>query len=282
MLLPILVEDQNDLPDGFENLYQENKEGKYVLQVEGVDNHPDVHGLKSAYQKEKEKRQKFSKDLENARKKASLIPDDVDEDTINELLEKIKARQNDPDGDGDPADDPGDNEPAKKKAKQKDQLDYQKMRDQIEKRFKKDMKELSEQLSEKEKTVAMKDQKIRKLIINNELTVALQKNKVTNPIYQKAAKRLLEDQIKIQEDDNGDLVPIVETDMGETSLENFVRDWTAGDEGSEFVDGNSGSGARGAGNKGPKGKKEISREQFDNMSAPERMAFFKNGGRIVD
>lgn len=282
-MLPILVEDQTKLPEGFETYYEEKDDGSYILQVEGVDNHPDVHGLKSAYQKEKEKRQNFSKQMEQLKKKASLLPDDIDLDgeTLSQLIEDYRARQADPDDDDHvDDDDKNKNKNKNKQTQQQQQADYQKIRDQIEKRFRKDLKERDDALTERDRLVQDKDQKIRQLIIDNDLTTALTKNKVTNPTFQRAAKRLLADQIKIQEDDNGTLIPIVETDMGEVSLDNFVRDWAAGDEGSEFVDGNTGSGARGA-NQGPKGKKEMTRAQFDQLFPADQMKFTQNGGRIV-
>lgn len=295
MTLPILVEDQSKLPEGFEKLYEENDNGQFVLQVEGVDNHPDVHGLKSAYQKEKEKRQRFSQQVEQFKQKASLIPDDIDEDAIEQLFEQYRVQQTgggNNSGEAGDAGDAGDTGDAGGKGKMatssnkgaqppQQNVDYAKIRDQIEKRFRKDLKERDDTLVEREKLIKDKDDKIRQLIIDNDLSSALTKNKVTNPTYQKAAKRLLADQIKIQEEEDGSLRPIVETDMGEVSLENFVRDWAAGDEGSEFVDGNTGSGARGA-NKGPKGKKEMTRETFDQLSPGEKMQFTNNGGRVID
>jgi len=264
MPLPITVDDQQNLPQGFEDYYKESDSGVFVLDVEGVDNHPDVKGLKNAYQSEKQKRQTLAQQRDQLKKRADLLPeelpDDLDAETLKSLLDKLNA---DPDNA-----DPGNNNNGKNTP------DPAKIREQIEKKWKAENDKLQENLTSKEK-------QIRDLVVDNNLTAALSKNKVTHPAYQKAAKRLLQDQIKIQENDNGQIVAVVETDMGETSLDQFVRDWAAGEEGAAFVDGNSGSGAFGS-NKGPKGKKQMPRSQFDQLGSAEKSAFTRNGGKVYD
>lgn len=254
MPLPIMVEDQTQVPEGMQDYYQESEDGKFILAVDDVDNHPNVSGLKSAYQKEKEKRQQVAKQRDAFKHRAELLPEDIDEERLQQVLDKMNA------GDDDPPD--------------KNKPDPAKIKADIEKRFQKQLDDLNE-------GVKSKDQKIRRLVIDNGLTGALAKNKVTNPTFQRAAKRLLEDQIKVSETEDGGVVATVETDMGEVSLDQFVQNWTAGDEGSAFVDGSSGSGARGA-SSSPKGGKQLTRAQFEQLGAAERSEFFKKGGQIAD
>jgi len=90
----------------------------------------------------------------------------------------------------------------------------------------------------------------------------------------------LADQTKVQEGDDGSLQAIVETDMGEVSLDQFVKDWVSSGEGQDFLPRASGSGAPGSGPKGGKVGKEMTREQFDNLGPDDKQKFIRNGGKI--
>jgi len=50
MALAAVIESLDDLDEALHPLYDQ-KDGKYVLQVKGIDGHPSVRGLKSAYEK---------------------------------------------------------------------------------------------------------------------------------------------------------------------------------------------------------------------------------------
>ncbi len=246
MALPIVVEDQNQLPEGMEDYYQAQDDGRYVLDVDGVDNHPDVAGLKTAYQKEKEKRQQASKQRDELKKKADLIPEDLDSESLQQAIERAKNGNKDPE-------------------LEKIKSEWQK---EVEKR---------------DQALQSKEQQMRNLIIENNLGSALTESAITNPVYQKAAKRLLADQIELEEDHQGNLNPVVENQFGtKVALNEYVKNWASGDEGKAFVNPNQGSGARGAGTGPKEGPKEMSREEFDQLSAKEQQNFTtKQGGKVV-
>ena len=247
MPLPILVESQDQIPEGLENHYKSQDDGKFILEVEGVDNHPEVHGLKSAYKKEKANREQAEKGLKEAKRKADLIPgeDEVDPDTFQQVIDRLKAGE-------DLLQPPDKNKP-----------DPAKIKADLEKRYQTQINELNEGLK-------VKDGKIRNLVVDNGLSSALAKNKITNPVYQRAAKRLLEDQVQVRENDDGTVGAFVETDMGEVGLDQFVQNWTSLEEGSAFVDGNAGSGARGAGGGNPPGN-------WKKLSPTERLNAARSG-----
>lgn len=255
MALPVMVEDQESLPEGYADLYTETDSG-YVLDIEGVDSHPTVTGLKTAYSKEKEKRQQLAKQRDQYKTRAEMIPDDMEPDTVKSVIERLQAGE-------DPF-----------KSDDKDKPDPAKIKAEIEKRYQAQLDELTQGLSKK-------DAQVRQLVIDNGLTAALVKNKVVNPSFQKAAKKLLADQIQIKEGEDGSIAATVETDLGEIGLDQFVHNWTEGEEGRYFVEGNTGSGAPGS-KGGPKGKKEIKRSQFDALDHGEKAEFLKSGGKITD
>ena len=60
MGLKVTVASLDDVQEGLREHYTETEDGIFVLQVEGVDDHPEVKNLKSAYTAEKAKRTEFS------------------------------------------------------------------------------------------------------------------------------------------------------------------------------------------------------------------------------
>lgn len=263
MPIPTVVESEDQLPEGLGEYYEQGEDGTYTLAIEGVDSHPEVQGLKSSLQKQKQDREKLRKERDQFRERASLVPDDVDQETLEQALERIRSGEPDPDD-------------KDKGGKGKgDDTDPAKVRQQIEKRY-------QSQLEEKDQAIHQRDQQVRQLVVDNGLTGALQQNGVTTPGLQKGAKRLLQDQVKVQEGDDGSLQAVVDTDMGEVSLEQFVKDWVSSEEGQDYLPKASGSGARGANGKGANGAKEMKREQFDQLESEERMKFIRNGGRLID
>lgn len=266
MPIPAVVESEDQLPEGLADYYEQNDDGKFVLSADDIDSHPNVQNLKTSLQKQKQDREKLRKERDSLKSKASLIPDDVDEETLQQALERIQSD----DGDANTSQDSG----GEQKQSGNGQDNTAKVRERLEKQY-------NQQLQEKDEALKSKDQQLRSLVVDNGLTSALQKHGVTNATYQKAAKRLLSEQVQVQEDDNGNPRAVVETDLGEQSLEQFVKDWVSGDEGAAFVAGNQGSGARGG--SGTSGnRKEMTRAQFDALSPDKKREFSVNGGRIVD
>lgn len=262
MPIPTIVESEDQLPEGLAEHYEQNDDGHYVLSLEGIDSHPDVHGLKSSLQKQKQDREKLRKERDQFKERASLIPDDVEEETFAQVMERLRNGEDLLSGGGN--DDP---EKRKQEAAQ--------VRQQLEQRYQKE-------IEQRDQSLQQKDNQVRQLVVDNGLSAALQKHGVTTPGLMKGAKRLLADQVKVAEDDNGALQAVVDTDMGEVSLDQFVKDWVSSEEGQDYLPKTAGSGARGAGNGGKGGKKEISREQFDQLDADARMKFVREGGKILD
>ena len=268
MPIPTIVEADGELPEGLADYYEQDDEGRYVLSVEGVDNHPDVRGLKTSLQKQKQDREKLRKERDQYKETASMIPEDMDRETLQDALERIRNGASDQGQQGQ-----GDQGQQSQQGQQGQQQDVAKVRKQLEDRFQKE-------IEKRDQNLEMKDKQVRNLVVDNTLGGALQKNGVSTPGLQKAAKRLLSDQIKVQEDDNGMPQAVVDTDMGEVSVDQFVKDWINTEEGQDFLPKSSGSGARGSG-AGSRSKREVAREQFDQMSAEERQKFIRDGGKIT-
>lgn len=93
MGLKVVLENLDDLDEATQQLYVE-KEGAFVLDVEGVDNHPDVANLRNAYQAEKTKRQEQGQKLADTQAKLSELEAKPKEDrTKADDAEILKLRE---------------------------------------------------------------------------------------------------------------------------------------------------------------------------------------------
>lgn len=110
-----------------------------------------------------------------------------------------------------------------------------------------------------------------------DLTEALSAAGVTNPINLKAAKAMLAAQVTVVTDGDKRI-----TKVGDKPLPEFLKEWSATDEGKHFVSapGNSGSGSQGSGNTQTTGK-TMKRSEFDAKDQAERSAFVKEGGKVI-
>lgn len=266
--IPVVVNDESELPEGLANYYQQGDDGSFVLKAKGVDSHPEVQNLRNSLQRQKQDREKLRKERDQYYQKASLIPDDLDNDTLQDVLERARNG-----GDGG-HDQQGKGRETGDGQRQQQGQDPARIRQQVEQRFQKEIEQRDQRLQEK-------NQQVRQLVTDQSLTTALQKHGINNPTYQKAAKKLLADQITLQDSDDGMPQPVVESDMGEMSLDDFVQRWVNSDEGAAFVAGNTGSGAPGGKTGGGK-TKQLKRSQFDAMSPEDKRQFALNGGQIVD
>ena len=157
-MLKTVIETTEGLDEAIIPLYAE-KDGKFVLQIEGVDAHPDVANLKSAYERVKADRDTIRGERDTYKAAAGNLPDDFD----LEKWEKLK--------DGKP------DEAALVKLRQ----DLEAERDEWKGKF--------EAASET----------ARKNALDRDLTDALTEAGVTNPSFAKAARTMLSDGVKIDE-----------------------------------------------------------------------------------
>ena len=96
MALKVTVETLDDVQEELKPFYTE-AEGGFVLQVEGVDEHPDVKNLKNAYTAEKAKRVETSDKLRDALAKleAKPEPSKADEAEMVRLRASLEAERDD-------------------------------------------------------------------------------------------------------------------------------------------------------------------------------------------
>lgn len=77
MALKTVIESTDGLDEAIAALYTET-DGKFILQIEGVDSHPDVANLKTAYEAVKADRDTVRADRDKFKQKAESLPEDFD------------------------------------------------------------------------------------------------------------------------------------------------------------------------------------------------------------
>lgn len=97
MGLKVVLDTLDGLDEATQSFYAE-KEGAYVLDLEGVDNHPDVANLRNAYQAEKAKRQEQGKKLETTQARLAELeakpnPTKADDAEILKLREALEGER---------------------------------------------------------------------------------------------------------------------------------------------------------------------------------------------
>ncbi len=159
MALKTVIETTEGLDEALKPLYEE-VEGKFILQVEDVDAHPDVANLKSAYERVKADRETVKTDRDKFKALSESIPTDFDP----EKWDKLK--------DG-----------------KADEAALVSLRQELEAE-RDDWKAKAEQAS----------QKALRNALDRDLTDALAEAGVTNSSFAKAARVLLSDDVKVSDE----------------------------------------------------------------------------------
>lgn len=160
-MLKTVLESLEGVDDAVQPFYVES-DGKFVLQIEGVNDHPDVANLKSAYTRTKADRDAVKAKVAEYEQTIAKLPEDFDPETWKKLKE----------GNGDAA-------------KQSAQM--------IELR-----KTLEAERDEWKAKYETKEQEIQRVAVERSLDEAIQASGITEPIYMKAARALLAPQVKVE------------------------------------------------------------------------------------
>lgn len=159
MLLQTVIESTEGLDEALVPFYTE-QDGKFVLQIEGVDAHPDVANLKSAFERQKADNVTLKAERDTLKAKASAYPDDFDADKWAKLK------------DGKP-----------------DEAALIALRKELE-------TERDQAIAERDTA----KENARKNAVERDLTDALTEAGVTNPSFAKAARTMLSGEVKVGDD----------------------------------------------------------------------------------
>jgi hypothetical protein len=163
MALKTVIETLDGVDDAVQQFYAQDDSGNYVLQVEGVDQHPEVANLKSAYERTKADKKAAADERDALKAKVEGLPEDFDPKEWEKL----------------------------KKGGQADPQELVQLRQTLE----------AERDEWKGKYQELEGQ-TRKMTVERTLAETLAAQGVTNPTYQKAATAMLWPQAQLDDKGN--------------------------------------------------------------------------------
>lgn len=226
-MLKTVLTSLDGVDDATKALYKETTVGEktlFVLQIEGIDAHPNVANLKSAHEAQKDQNRTLRAEKALLEKRVEGLPEDFDGDAYEDLKERAEKG-----GGGKP--DPAEVERI--------------VQERIQRGLKKVEKERDDAVTDRDRIKEKLHSRERDLALNESLAAA----GVTDPVYLKAARSMLRDQLEVIEDDDGSLSILAQDpDLG-TRLPagDFIKNWAETEEGKSFVGArnNGGGGAEG-------------------------------------
>jgi hypothetical protein len=224
----------DELPEALHEMYEE-RDGKFYLTLEGIEEHPSTSALRNALEAQKTARRKAAEENRALKDRLAKIPEDFNVEEYHTLKAKIEEYEADPAKRG-----TGDDKERQEAVAARKMLE-QKIAS-IERSHKTEMEKLQGQIKKKSDF-------IHQLLIDEGLTkslvdVGIDKN------FLKAAKSLLRENVRVVEEDDN-YRAVVESDTGDLDIPRFVQDWAASDEGKAFVPPAKGTDAGSGGNKRP-------------------------------
>jgi hypothetical protein len=246
-LKTVLSEDQlGELDENLQQLYQQTDDGNYALAVDDIDEHPTVKSLKSGHKRSKEERDEAKKRAKEFERKfgplAKVAEDldlsDKDEDDLKAVAEYLKGERSDLSGADDDHGHQGKNKNDGK------QPDIEKIKANARKPLEKERDEIATERDQLK-------QQLNNMVVDSALNSAVSEIKVHGP-YTKAVKAMFRDQVKVDVDENGNPVALIDGEYGEQPVPKYLKEWAQTDEGKAFIEAptNGGGGARGGSGSG--------------------------------
>lgn len=205
MGLKSLYTSQDDIPEEHKSFYKEDGD-KFVLDIEGIDDHPKVRGVITANRENVKKRDEYKRQVDELKVKVDGLPEDFDADEWAQL----KAGQT---GKPDEA--------------------IQALKDQQAKAVQTLKDKHAQELAERDQQIGERDGYIDRTLVDGGLKDALLDVGVA-PELLDGALAVLRGNVKVQRADSGDRKAIVETDLGEVAVTDFVKEW-AGTKGKAYL-----------------------------------------------
>jgi hypothetical protein len=214
MALKTILDKLDDVPEALKGEYKEI-DGKFVLDLDGIDIHPAVVNLKTAHERTKQKLKTTTTEIETLKARVEGLPDDFDADAYEVLKSTAEG-----------------------KAPAKTDEQVAQIRQQLERKH-------QGELAKKDERINALTGAVTKATIDDGLSKALDEAGV-DPAFKPGAMALLKAKgaVKLVEED-GLFKAQVETDMGPMPLASYVKDWSGSDEGKIYVKKPTGGDAKG-------------------------------------
>lgn len=222
MALKAILDSLDSVPEALREYYKQDGE-QFILQVEGVQQHPDVTALANALERQKEDNRTLRRKADEAADKLADIPDDFTLDEWNRLK------------------DSGEGKVEERLKEQRERLQAQHQKE-------------VERLREENQSLSGR---LQKNVAERALDEAIDKAGV-DPKFRKAVKALHNASLKIEGE--GDEVQVL---LGDLPVSDALQAFVASDEGKHFVAPPSGGGAPGSNGGGGGERNPWSKEHFN-------------------
>jgi len=231
-LKAVLSEDEfHELSEDDQQHYK-NEDGSYVLSWDLIKDHPGVQKVKKTATNNHKTAQQLQEDRDAIKRRLGKIAEtddldlsEADDETVDAALQILR-------GEADPA--------GGASGQQKDgnkSLDLDKIKEQARKPLQREMDALKQ---ERDKLQAQ----LNNVIVENALNSAVSEARIPAE-YAKAVKAMFAGSVKIDTDENGTPVAVIEGEYGEQPVAKHIKEWANSDEGRPFTGVNAGAGAPG-------------------------------------
>lgn len=223
MAIKALLDNLDDVPEVLQEEYTKKTVGGkevYVLNVDGIDNHPAVRSLKTAHEAVKSKRDELKTQLEETTARFEGLPEDFNIDAFKTLKAAAEGKGG------------------------------QVTAEQVEEIRKAERAKLEKEYGPIKDRNNVLTTEVRRSKIDDGLTNALVGAGVPKE-YLAGARALLKENGKIELVENeGRFEAVVESGLGPQKLSEFVTEWVGTSEGKVFLGKPTGGDAMGSGGKG--------------------------------
>lgn len=279
-MLKIIIESLDEVEEAYRGLYKEAN-GKFILQVGGIEEHPTVATLKRTMENVKNERNTAKADLEALKTK---IGGDLPEDWSMDKWLELKALEDDDD-------DKTAEGKARRKAKEDERLA------QAKKNYETQIANLTKKYTDDTAALKAENEKLIRDRASDKADLELEKAMDAaniDPKFRPAVQALHRSSLKHAIDDDGKIRIFVDTDLGEATVNDYINSWSQGDAGKIYVTvpvgpgGKGGSPTGGAGGNNPFSKANWNKtEQLALRSEPAKLdrmakaAGFKDGQSAI-
>lgn len=250
MALKAIYTSADEVPEALKELYAEAADGRFVLDIEDVDNHPKVRGVITANKENAKKAQERLAKVEELTSKLSSLPEDFDPEEWTRLKSGGK--------------------PDEQLQGLKDQ--HTRAVEALKAKHASDLAAITAQVSERDGYI---DGQTRR----DALSAALDEAGF-DPAHKPMLAKFLADQIKVRREEDGRRVAFADTDLGEQSPQDFVKDF-ASKAGKAYLAKASGPGAPGSQNTRA-GAKSMTRADFEKLDPATQAKTMAERVQLVD
>lgn len=217
MALKAILDSLDGIDESLHGFYTE-KNGKFILQVEGVDAHPAVVALKNGHTNSKRERDEARAELRTLKERYGSLPDDFDADEYTRLKSEEEARLADPDN---------------KDLQSKINAATTAVKTQLEAKLDRQKRDADAKLAEKDAEITKRDAEIRRRVVTDGLRTALTEANVKPGLLAGAVAMFDRDVEVVLEDDQ--YVARMKSDLGGDEVAKFIGNWAQTDAAKDFI-----------------------------------------------